>query len=62
MAASATPSVGTIEGVQVPVVPVGIAYSQSLALPCARGALHLGAPMHIQGEGREAPRVVQSAP
>ncbi len=42
------------KGVQVPVVPVGIAYSHSLALPCARGALHLGAPMRIQGEGREA--------
>ena len=45
------------KGVQVPVVPVGIAYSHSLALPCARAALHLGAPMQIQGEGREAAKV-----
>lgn len=41
-------------GVEVPVVPVGIAYSHSLARPCGRAALHLGEPMRIQGEGREA--------
>ncbi|MBE9153662.1 1-acyl-sn-glycerol-3-phosphate acyltransferase [Cyanobium sp. LEGE 06113] len=42
------------KGVVVPVLPVGIAYSRSLALPCGRAALRIGAPMRLQGEGREA--------
>ncbi|SBO42863.1 Phospholipid/glycerol acyltransferase [Cyanobium sp. NIES-981] len=41
-------------GVSVPVVPVGLAYSHPSPLPCARAAVHVGPPMWIQGEGRDA--------
>jgi len=40
-------------GVSVPVLPIGIAYSNALPRPCDRAALCIGEPMHITGEGRD---------
>jgi 1-acyl-sn-glycerol-3-phosphate acyltransferase len=40
-------------GVSVPVLPVGIAYSQTIPRPCDRAALCIGEPMRIAGGGRD---------
>lgn len=41
-------------GVTVPVVPVGIAYSHTYPLPLDAAALCFGAPLRIEGQGRDA--------
>lgn len=43
-------------GVQVPVVPVGIAYDHPVPLPCDRAALSFGAPMLLESADREGAR------
>jgi 1-acyl-sn-glycerol-3-phosphate acyltransferase len=40
-------------GVSVPVLPIGIAYSHAVPLPCDRAALCIGEPMRISGAGRD---------
>lgn len=40
-------------GVEVPVLPVGIAYSHPVPRPCDRAAVCIGAPMRLGAAGRE---------
>ena len=40
-------------GVDVPVLPVGIAYSRAVPRPCDRAALCIGAPMRLAASNRE---------
>jgi 1-acyl-sn-glycerol-3-phosphate acyltransferase len=45
-------------GVAVPVVPVGIAYSQRRPRPGGRAVLCFGEPLQVRGSGREAARAL----
>jgi 1-acyl-sn-glycerol-3-phosphate acyltransferase len=44
------------QGVDVPVVPVGIGYGHASPRPGDAAALCFGRPLHVQGEGRQAAR------
>lgn len=44
------------QGVEVPVVPVGIAYGHTVPRPWDRAALRFGPPLRASGHGREAAR------
>ena len=43
-------------GLDVPVVPIGIAYGRAIPRCGDRAALAFGAPLHVQGHGRDAAR------
>ena len=45
------------QGVEVRVLPVGIAYAQPVPRPGEGAAVQIGAPLRVEGEGREAGRL-----
>ncbi|MFM7269258.1 MAG: lysophospholipid acyltransferase family protein, partial [Cyanobium sp.] len=49
------------QGVNVTVLPVGIAYSRPVPRPGDRAAVQIGAPLRVEGEGREAGRQFTAA-
>lgn len=49
------------QGVEVSVLPVGIAYSRAVPRPGDRAAVQIGAPLRVEGEGRDASRRFTSA-